>query len=61
MGTVIAALYCFNRILVWTFAAIGITAYIAYLDYVLRPALVLFMEGGYRRYHKKSLNQTDLQ
>lgn len=42
-GTVLAALCCFTPILVILLAAIGLSALTGYLDYVLLPALALFV------------------
>lgn len=42
IGTVVAALCCFTPILVILLGAIGLSALIGMLDYVLLPALVLF-------------------
>lgn len=41
-GTVISAVCCFTPVLVVTFAALGATAAVAYLDFVLFPALFGF-------------------
>ena len=41
-GSVIAALCCFTPIMVVLFGAIGLSAYVGMLDYVLFPALGLF-------------------
>ncbi|HIK33024.1 MAG TPA: mercury resistance system transport protein MerF [Oscillatoriales cyanobacterium M4454_W2019_049] len=38
-GTIIVALCCFTPFLVLILGAIGLGAYIGYLDYVLLPAL----------------------
>ena len=43
IGTVIAALCCFTPLLVWLLAAIGLSAVLAYLDFVLVPALIIFI------------------
>lgn len=43
IGTVIAALCCFTPILVILFAAVGLSWAVGYLDYVLLPALFLFI------------------
>ncbi|MBT5264808.1 MAG: mercury resistance system transport protein MerF [Rhodospirillaceae bacterium] len=43
IGTAIAALCCFTPILVIAFAALGISAAVAYLDFVLLPALAVFV------------------
>jgi mercuric ion transport protein len=42
-GTAIAALCCFTPVLVVLFGAVGLSAAIGWLDYVLLPALVLFL------------------
>jgi mercuric ion transport protein len=42
VGTVIAALCCFTPVLVVLFGAVGLSAYVGMLDYVLFPALGLF-------------------
>ena len=43
VGTVVAALCCFTPILVILLAAVGLSALTGYLDYVLLPALALFV------------------
>lgn len=43
VGTVIVALCCFTPVLVLLFAAVGLSAWLGYLDYVLFPALALFI------------------
>ena len=43
VGTVIAALCCFTPVLVILFAAVGLSAVVGYLDYVLFPALAFFV------------------
>ena len=42
-GTVIAALCCFTPILVVFFGALGLSAWVGGLDYVLFPALAFFL------------------
>ncbi len=42
-GSLIAVLCCFTAILVWTLGALGLAAWAAALDYVLPPALLLFV------------------
>jgi len=41
-GMVIAALCCFTPVLVVLFGAVGLSAYVGMLDYVLFPALGIF-------------------
>ena len=43
IGTVLAALCCFTPILVVLLGAVGLAALTGYLDYVLLPALALFI------------------
>lgn len=43
VGTVIAALCCFTPALVILLGAVGLSALVGYLDYVLMPALFIFL------------------
>jgi len=43
LGTVIAALCCFTPLLVIALGAVGLSAILGYLDYILLPALGLFI------------------
>tara|TARA_R110001583_G_scaffold190709_1_gene355177 strand:+ start:553 stop:759 length:207 start_codon:yes stop_codon:yes gene_type:complete len=43
IGSVIAALCCFTPILVILFGAVGLSSLVGYLDFVLLPALALFL------------------
>lgn len=43
IGTIIAALCCFTPILVILFTAVGLSWAVGYLDYVLFPALFIFI------------------
>jgi mercuric ion transport protein len=42
-GSVIAAICCFTPVLVILFGAVGLSWAVGYLDYVLLPALALFL------------------
>jgi len=42
-GAAVAALCCFTPVLVVLLGAVGLSAVIGWLDYVLWPALVLFL------------------
>ena len=42
IGTVLAALCCFSPVLVWTLAALGLSAIPGWLDYALLSALAVF-------------------
>jgi mercuric ion transport protein len=43
IGRVIAALCCFTPILVVLFGVVGLSAVVGYIDYVLLPALGVFI------------------
>ncbi|RDE19417.1 mercury resistance system transport protein MerF [Motiliproteus coralliicola] len=43
IGSVVTALCCFTPILVWLFAALGLSAMAGYLDLVLFPLLGIFV------------------
>lgn len=43
VGSVIAAVCCFTPVLVIVFGALGLSALIGVLDYVLLPALAVFL------------------
>ena len=43
IGTVIAALCCFTPILVILLGAVGLSAMLGWLDYVLLPTLAVFI------------------
>lgn len=42
-GSIITALCCFTPILVILLGTLGLSALVGYLDYVLLPALVVFL------------------
>jgi mercuric ion transport protein len=43
IGTVLVALCCFTPVLVILFGVVGLSALVGYLDYVLFPALGVFI------------------
>lgn len=43
IGSVIAAICCFTPALVVLLGVLGLSAWLAWLDYVLLPALMLFL------------------
>lgn len=43
MGTMIAALCCGTSVLALVFGALGVSAWLAYADYVVLPALIVFL------------------
>ena len=54
-GTIVVVLCCFTPVLVIVLAAVGLSAFTHYLDYVLLPALallILLTIISYRRWKK---------
>ena len=43
IGAIVTAICCFTPVLVWLFAAIGLSGLIVYLDMVLLPLLGVFI------------------
>lgn len=43
VGAIVSALCCFTPVLVLLFGAVGLAAWVGYLDYVLMPALLFFV------------------
>lgn len=43
VGTVIVAICCFTPVLVVALAAVGLSAWLGWLDYVLFPAMAVFL------------------
>jgi mercuric ion transport protein len=43
VGTLVAAVCCFTPLLAVLFAAVGLSAWLGYADYVLWPALAIFL------------------
>ena len=55
IGTVIAALCCFTPILVVLLSAIGLSAVIGVLDFILLPALAIFIAiTGYALWKRRT-------
>lgn len=56
VGFVVTALYCFTPVLAVLLGAVGLSAVLGYLDYVLIPAMILFLgivaNAAYR--HRRS-------
>lgn len=52
-GAAIAALCCFTPVLVILLGAVGAAAWIGYLDYVLLPALVIFIGITVYAWHRR--------
>ena len=43
IGAIVTAICCFTPVLVWTLAAVGLTALTGYLDILLLPLLAVFL------------------
>ena len=43
VGTIVAAICCFTPALVLLFGALGLASVVGYLDFVLFPALAIFL------------------
>lgn len=43
VGSVIAAICCFTPVLVVMFGVVGLSAWLGWIDYVLFPALAIFL------------------
>ncbi len=59
-GTLLVALCCFTPVLVIVLAAVGLSAFTPYLDYVLWPALVVLAVLtviAYRRWKRQPQNR----
>ncbi len=56
VGSVVAALCCFTPVLVVLLGAVGLSALIGGLDYVLLPALIIFLAiTGYALWKRKQM------
>jgi mercuric ion transport protein len=56
LGTIFAALCCFTPVLVILLGATGLSAIVGYLDFVLFPALVIFLAiTGYALWRRNHL------
>ncbi|MEQ8249571.1 MAG: mercury resistance system transport protein MerF [Alphaproteobacteria bacterium] len=55
IGSVIAAICCFTPVLVIVLGAVGLSAWLGWLDYVLFPALAIFLGvTGYGLWRRQS-------
>ena len=58
IGTVLSALCCFTPLLVVTLGAVGLSALVGWLDYILLPVLfVFFAITAYALFRRKSLSK----
>lgn len=58
IGTIIAAICCFTPLLVILLAAAGLSAWLVWLDFILLPALVLFLGIiGYGLWRRQRINR----
>ena len=59
IGTVVAALCCLTPILVVLLGAVGLSALVGWLDYVLLPALAIFIAlTGYALWRRSARTKT---
>lgn len=58
VGTVIAALCCFTPLLVVLLGAVGLSAMLGWLDYVLLPALAFFIGLTIYAVYRRQKRQT---
>lgn len=65
VGSVIAAICCFTPVLVVVFGVVGLSAWLGWLDYVLLPALGIFLGmtayGLWRRQRSAACCATETQ
>lgn len=65
IGSVIAAICCFTPVLVILLGAVGLSAWLGWLDYVLLPALGIFLGitayGLWQRQHTKAASTHETQ
>ena len=60
VGSVVAALCCFTPVLVWLLAALGLSAYVGYLDLILFPVLIAFLAiTGYAIWRQRRAQEND--
>jgi mercuric ion transport protein len=64
-GSILAALCCFTPVLVVLLSTVGLSAWLGWLDYVLPPALVVFLGivawGTWRRRRMAAFSATELE
>lgn len=54
VGTVVAALCCGTPVLAVGLGAVGLSAWLAYADYVVLPALIMFLTiAGYALWRRR--------
>lgn len=54
IGTILSAVCCFTPVLVVLFAALGLSAFVGFLDFVLLPLLAVFvLLTAIALYHRK--------
>lgn len=59
VGTVIVALCFFTPVLVVLLAAVGLSAWLGYLDYVLFPALAIFVGLIFDALYRRSASHSE--
>ena len=64
VGSVIAAVCCFTPVLVVLLGAVGLSAWLGWLDYVLFPALAIFLAMtayGVYRWRRNATQGADVE
>ncbi len=64
VGSVIAAVCCFTPVLVVLLGAVGLSAWLGWLDYVLFPALAIFLAMtayGLYRWRRNAAQGADVE
>ncbi len=64
VGSVIAAVCCFTAVLVVLLGAVGLSAWLGWLDYVLVPALAIFLAMtayGLYRWRRNAAQEADVE
>jgi len=64
VGSVIAAVCCFTPVLVVLLGAVGLSAWLGWLDYVLFPALAIFLAMtayGFYRWRRNATQGADVE
>lgn len=62
VGALVTALCCFTPVLVVLLTAVGLSAVVGWLDYVLLPALAIFVAlAAYALFRQRRVNTQDVE
>ena len=62
VGVLVTALCCFTPVLVVLLTAVGLSAVVGWLDYVLLPALAIFVAlAAYALFRQRRVNTQDVE